>query len=111
MLAPLGHDAIEKAPARRRELRAVRKKKTSKQHGQQKLERSNSGVTRKGEHGACQWFQIGRNFPQRRANVAGSLIPKVVKLLTNEWPILDAFGGGWNRQITRTQTSGDGLQP
>lgn len=31
------------------------------------------------------------------------------KLRTDQWPLLDAFRRGWNRQVTRTQISGECL--
>ena len=76
MFALLGHDAIEKAPARRHELRAVGKEKASQRHRQEELERSNAGVARKGEHGASQRLQMGSHLAQGRSNVVGCLSPR-----------------------------------
>jgi hypothetical protein len=59
MFTLLGHDAIEKASARRHELRAIGKEKACQRHRQQELKRSNAGVARKGEQDAGQRLKMG----------------------------------------------------
>ena len=48
---------------------------------------------------------------QGRSNVAGCLSPVLVKLRTDERPILDALRRRWNHQATGTQISGELLHP
>src|SRR5205814_3417640 len=105
MFALFGHNAIEKAPARGRELRAVEKEKASQGHRQQEFERSNAGIARKREHGSGQWLQMGGHLAQGRSKVVGCLSPEFVKLRTDERPTLDALGRRWNHQVTSAQTS------
>src|SRR3954453_5050809 len=107
MFALLGHDAIEKAPSRRHELRAVGKEKASQRHRQQELERSNARVARKGEQDARKWLKMRSHLTQGCSNVVGRLSPELVKLRTDERPILDALRRRWNHQVTSAQTCGE----
>src|SRR4051812_50143008 len=107
MFALLGHEAIEKAPPRRHELRAVGKEKASQRHRQQELERSNARVARKGEQDARKWLKMRSHLTQGCSNVVGRLSPELVKLRTDERPILDALRRRWNHQVTSAQTCGE----
>src|SRR5260370_26373806 len=111
MFALFGHDAIEKAPARGRELRAVGKEKASQGHRQEEFKRSNAGIAREGEHGSGQRLQMGSHLAQGRSKVAGCLSPEFVKLRTDERPILDALGRRWNHQATSAQIFSELPQP
>ena len=107
MFTLFGHDAREKTPARRNELRAVRKEEASQRHRQEKLERSHAGIAREAEHGASQRFQMGSHLAQGRSNVVGRLVPEFEKLRTDERPVFDAVRRRRNHQVASTQIGGE----
>jgi len=107
VLALLRYDPGQETPAGRNELRAMEKEKASQRNRKQKLECSNPGVARKGQHRPGQRFEVRSHLAQGGAQVVRGLIPQFEELRADKRPILDAPGRGRNRQVAGTQLSGE----